>query len=63
MSRLDSLMEKGLIQPPKFLKSNVHYECMTGSVAMDVQTIHLIWIFMDFVCLLKKLYSSHFSII
>jgi len=32
-SKTDMLISKGLIQPPSFLKNNVFYECIMGSVA------------------------------
>lgn len=38
MSRLQRLAEKGLIHPPKFLPSNVHYEVITGSEAYGVSS-------------------------
>lgn len=38
MSRVQRLAEKGLIHPPKFLPSNVHYEVITGSEAYGVSS-------------------------
>jgi hypothetical protein len=35
-STLKTLTDKGLIQPPKWLPDNVHYETMMGSVAYGV---------------------------
>lgn len=33
MSAVKDLMLRGLIKPPTFLKDNIHYECMMGSIA------------------------------
>jgi len=38
VSRVQRLAEKGLIHPPKFLPSNVHYEVITGSEAYGVSS-------------------------
>jgi predicted nucleotidyltransferase len=38
MSRIQRLAEKGLIHPPKFLPSNVHYEVIVGSEAYGVSS-------------------------
>jgi hypothetical protein len=37
-SLIDRLMSKQLIHPPPFLKDNVHYEVLMGSVAYGVST-------------------------
>lgn len=33
MSIVDKLTSRGLINPPKHLKTNIHFECMMGSIA------------------------------
>lgn len=33
MSIVNKLISQGLITPPSFLKDNIHYECMMGSIA------------------------------
>jgi len=33
MSTVDKLTSRGLITPPSHLKTNIHYECMMGSIA------------------------------
>jgi len=38
VSRVQRLAEKGLIHPPKFLPSNVHYEVITGSEAYGISS-------------------------
>lgn len=37
-SRVQLTKQKGLIQPPKWLPQNIHYECITGSVSYSVSS-------------------------
>ena len=37
-SIVDKLTSQGLIIPPTFLKNNIHYECMVGSIAYGVSS-------------------------
>lgn len=37
-SKVQELHKKGLINPPSFLTTNVHYETMMGSVAYGVSS-------------------------
>lgn len=38
MAVIDPLIESGVIRPPAFMKNNVHYETMMGSIAYGVAT-------------------------